>query len=389
MPKYTCERCLKEFSQKSHYDKHQKKKRPCQDNKGKIEEVVENIIINKKLISNNAENIITNTMEVSHEKLHTITKNVSLYINDANNISVKLKNIDFIYMDPPYDTNRNFTLDSKSDKTGFSDKWTSNSYELWLSKLVSNLKKTLSKKGTLVIHISSENSFIIEKILRNNFKNIEKIYWKRCHGKNTVKKKFGAVIDILFVAYDKKRIFNLVRIPIEENSVWAFKNKDNAGSYSLGALKHDRTRKGYIYTIVHNEKEYKNEYGWKLSKDVVEKMISENRIHFVPKKKNMYIKVYKHEHKGKPLSNLCNDIHSITRTNKDPRLYPTQKPQKLLERLINIFTNPDSIILDPVCGSGTTGFVADKLNRKCILIDMNDEVLPIITKRFEDKIYNI
>ena len=43
MTKYTCERCLKEFSQKSHYDKHLKKKRPCQDNKGKIE-IVENII---------------------------------------------------------------------------------------------------------------------------------------------------------------------------------------------------------------------------------------------------------------------------------------------------------------------------------------------------------
>ena len=58
MPKYTCERCLKEFSQKSHYTKHQNKKIPCQDNKGKIEEVVENIIINKKLISNNTGNII-------------------------------------------------------------------------------------------------------------------------------------------------------------------------------------------------------------------------------------------------------------------------------------------------------------------------------------------
>lgn len=44
MPKYTCERCLKEFSQKSHYDKHQNKKKPCQDNKGKIEEVVEKLI---------------------------------------------------------------------------------------------------------------------------------------------------------------------------------------------------------------------------------------------------------------------------------------------------------------------------------------------------------
>jgi DNA (cytosine-5)-methyltransferase 1 len=62
MPKYTCERCLKEFSQKSHYTKHQNKKLPCQDNKGKIEEVVDNIIINKKLISNYNENIITTTM---------------------------------------------------------------------------------------------------------------------------------------------------------------------------------------------------------------------------------------------------------------------------------------------------------------------------------------
>ena len=73
MPKYSCERCLKEFSQKSHYDKHQNKKRPCQDNKGKIEEVVENIIINKKLITNNTENIITTTMtsidEINQKKI--------------------------------------------------------------------------------------------------------------------------------------------------------------------------------------------------------------------------------------------------------------------------------------------------------------------------------
>lgn len=317
------------------------------------------------------------------------SENVKLYIDDANNICDTLKNIDLIYMDPPYDTNRNFTLDSKSDTTGFNDKWTGNEYEVWLSTLVSNLKKTLSKQGTLIIHISSENSFIIERVLRDRFKNIEKIYWKRCHGKNTVKNKFGAVVDILFVAYDNKRIFNEVRIPMEEDSAWAFKNRDEVGQYSLGALKHDRTRKGYMYTISHDNIEYKNEYGWKQSKEIVEKMISENRIHFVPKSKNMYVKIYKHEHKGKPLSNFWDDIHSITRTNKDPRLYPTQKPQKLLERLIRIFTNPESIILDPVCGSGTTGFVADKLNRKCILIDMNAEVLPIINKRFQDKIYNI
>ena len=58
MTKYTCDRCLKEFSQKSHYEKHKNNKKPCQDNTKKIEEVVENIInqkwneVHKKLILN-------------------------------------------------------------------------------------------------------------------------------------------------------------------------------------------------------------------------------------------------------------------------------------------------------------------------------------------------
>ena len=49
----------------------------------------------------------------------------------------------------------------------------------------------------------------------------------------------------------------------------------------------------------------------------LEKLIEENRIHFVPSQQNMYVKIYKHEHKGVPLSNLWNDIHSITRTSKE------------------------------------------------------------------------
>ena len=61
--KYTCERCLNEFSQKSHYDRHQKRKTPCKNNKGDIEEVVENTIVDKKLIINNVENTMENTME--------------------------------------------------------------------------------------------------------------------------------------------------------------------------------------------------------------------------------------------------------------------------------------------------------------------------------------
>ena len=199
----------------------------------------------------------------------------------------------------------------------------------------------------------------------------------------------GEVIDVIFACNNGNNIFNLLHIPIEENSVWAFKNKDERGEYSLGALKHDRTRIGNIYKIEHKGVVYENIYGWKQKKEIVEELIKQDRIHFSPKQKNMYIKIYKDEHKGIPLSNFWNDIHSITRTSKDPRLYPTQKPQKLLERIIKLYSNENSFILDPVCGSGTTGFVSDKINRKCVLCDINIETLDIIKKRFKDAIYNI
>lgn len=64
MSRYTCERCLEEFSQISHYDNHQKEKGHCQDNKGKIEDV-EKIITNKKSISD----MITITMLSNNEMI--------------------------------------------------------------------------------------------------------------------------------------------------------------------------------------------------------------------------------------------------------------------------------------------------------------------------------
>lgn len=318
-----------------------------------------------------------------------INNNVSYFNIDILNFTT-LQKFDLIYLDPPYETNRTFTVNHLDDDTGFKDIWKENKYVEWLEKIIKHLESMLSINGTLVFHISSENSFVAESVLRQYFKKIQKIYWKRCHGKNTVKNKLGEVIDILFACTNATHgIFNLLYIPIHEDSVWAFKNKDNVGAYSLGALKHDRTRSGYMYTIEKDGVRYENKYGWKQKKEIVEELIQQNRIHFVPKQKNMYVKIYKHEHKGIPLSNFWNDIHSITRTSKDPRIYPTQKPQKLLERIIKLYSNENSYILDPVCGSGTTGFVGDKLNRKCVLCDINKDTLGIIKKRFEDKIYNI
>ena len=331
--------------------------------------------------------LITNTEQFNAEQT-VVNGNVSYFNTDILKFTTTIK-FDLIYLDPPYETNRTFTVNSWDDETGFEDIWEENKYSEWIDKLIIHLSSLLTSQGTLVFHISSENSFIAESILRKYFKKIQKIYWKRCHGKNTVKNKLGEMIDVLFACSNNNNIFNMMHTPIDDNSVWAFKNKDERGEYSLGALKHDRTRVGNLYSIIHNGITYQNKYGWKQKKEIVEKLIEEDRIHFAPKQQNMYVKIYKREHKGVPLSNLWNDIHSITRTSKDPRVYPTQKPQKLLERIIKIYSNENSYVLDPVCGSGTTGFVADKLKRKCILCDINKETLSVVVKRFKDAIYNI
>lgn len=79
------------------------------------------------------------------------------------------------------------------------------------------------------------------------------------------------------------------------------------------------------------------------------------------------------------------DVWQLTAPKKEEKLFgkhPTQKPEKLLELIIKASTNENDLILDPFCGSGTTGIVTKKLNRKFIGIDNSSEFLEISKKRY-------
>lgn len=77
-------------------------------------------------------------------------------------------------------------------------------------------------------------------------------------------------------------------------------------------------------------------------------------------------------------------INTLGRDEKVHGKHPTQKPLKLLERIILSCTNPDDMILDPFTGSSTTGIAAYKHNRKFIGIDTEKEYLDLSIKRFKD-----
>lgn len=331
-------------------------------------------------------NVLVNTAAVSKDETINIEYNVG---NAFEFLEKDTKTYKCIYLDPPYASGRDYKFADKDETAAFTDKFTTEKYKEWLSNLIGLCKKRLSKDGTLWFHIAAEYSFIPETVLHAEFREVEKNFWKKSHGKNTVKTKTGAVIDIIFRCYNSKPVFNLQHVPLDayyfENS---YRNKDEKGLYALGSLRFDKTRSGNNYEITNNAITYKAPYGWKVKKEEMERLISEKRIHFVPpndkREGNLYKKLYKSECKGKPLSNLWDDISYITRTQQDPRTYPTQKPLKLLQRIIQISTNKGDLVLDPTAGSGTTGVACKTLGRSACLIDINAEGKKIFEKRLTD-----
>lgn len=93
------------------------------------------------------------------------------------------------------------------------------------------------------------------------------------------------------------------------------------------------------------------------------------------------------EKNGQPnraLSNVWTDISPIVPWSKEHNCHPTQKPEKLLERIITIFSNENDLVLDCFAGSGTTGIVCEKLDRNYILIEKELEYFNIIKSRFSN-----
>ena len=93
-------------------------------------------------------------------------------------------------------------------------------------------------------------------------------------------------------------------------------------------------------------------------------------------------KRYLHENKGQVPSNIWDDIPAITAHSK--KRYPTQKPLKLLKRIIKASTKEGDLVIDPFCGCATACVAAQQLNRKWIGIDVEPNSAQIVGTRIMD-----
>ena len=298
--------------------------------------------------------------------------------------------VDCVYMDPPFNSKSNYRLNPDSE-LGFDDIFENDSeYIEIVEPIVRECKRLLKKEGSLFFHISANEMMIPNMLCNKYFSKVQPIFWRRSRSKNNVKNKLGAVVDVIFwCTNSKKPKFNITYQPLDEyyanNS---YKNTDSRGNYALGHIVYTKTQRtknvNRLYSITINDTTYSPENGWRLSKEDLESLMKDDRIHFPSKDgANLYKKIYKHESKGKPCSDLWDDIHSIAMGSEERR-YPTQKPIALLKRIINLTTEEGDVILDPVAGSGTTGVAAKMLGRDFILIDINQDAIEICKNRTEE-----
>jgi site-specific DNA-methyltransferase (adenine-specific)/adenine-specific DNA-methyltransferase len=104
-------------------------------------------------------------------------------------------------------------------------------------------------------------------------------------------------------------------------------------------------------------------------------------LYFPSNGERIYRKIYLDEYQGQPISNIWTDIFVINPVANERLDYPTQKPEALLERLIQTASNTGDLVFDCFMGSGTTQAVAMKLGRQFLGADINLGAIQTTTKR--------
>ena len=290
---------------------------------------------------------------------------------------------DLVYMDPPFGLQRDFKMQEEDgSEQSFSDHWTSfNDYIDWYADIINKAWSKLKPDGWMYCH----NNFIgnalvlskVDKKVRDAF--YTNISWKRSGPKNNIKNGWGNIVDSILVLRKGNPYFEVEYTSLDPvYAANSFQNKDAVGNYALAKVTGEKSRPCARFEY----KGYNPQYGFRITKEKLEELDAQDRLHYGAN--NIYKKIYSHESKGVPVQNLWDDVYFISRSEKNKRKYPTQKPLKLLERIIKSSCPVGGWVLDPFCGSGTTAISAFNTDRNCITSDVNPDAIRIAQESIDE-----
>jgi len=301
--------------------------------------------------------------------------------------------VDLIYIDPPFNSNRNYEVfwGESKEKRAFADRHESTrAYIDYMRPRCVEMSRVLKKTGSFYYHCDWHASHYVKVMLdeifgENNF--INEIIWKRQSSHNDAKqgsKHLGRIHDSIFLycGGEEEYKFTHLYLPYDEKYVEKFYRNiepETGRRYSLGDLGapgNDAPEKGNpIYEFLGINR------SWRFSKERMEELYKQGRIvqskpGVVPRQKR-----YLDEMLGVPLGSVWDDIGPIQGSAQESLGYPTQKPIKLLERILEISSNENDIVLDAFCGCGTALVAAQTLKRQWIGIDISPTACRVMAKR--------
>ena len=227
------------------------------------------------------------------------------------------KSVDLLIVDPPYNLDKNFN-GKKFKKT--SDEMYEEYTESWISLVIPLLKDN----ATIYVCCDWQSSPAIGMVLKRHFHVQNRITWQREKGRGALSNWKNGMEDIWFATNSKTYTFNVEDVKIRRKVIAPYKVDGKPKDW-------EETEQG----------NFRNTYP----------------------------------------SNFWDDISIPYWSMPENTAHPTQKPEKLLAKLILASSNPGDVILDPFLGSGSTSVTAKKLGRHYIGVEQNDQYCVWAEKR--------
>ena len=363
-----------------------------------------------------------------------------LYLGDNLDILrnyVEDESVDLIYLDPPFNSNATYNIlfkEKSGDKSAaqieaFDDTWqwgteTEYAYEeivrespkkladltqafrmflgqndmmaylTMMAQRMSELHRVLKPTGSIYLHCDPTASHYLKLLMDavfgfNSYKT--EIIWKRSSAHSDVtqgRRQHGHIHDILlFYTKSDNWTWNPQYLPYDDSyieSFYKYFENDTGRRYRLGDLTGPGgAAKGNPSYEVMGITRY-----WRYSKEKMQQLINEGRVVQTKPGTVPAYKRYLDEMPGVPLQDFWTDINPIGAVAAERLGYPTQKPEALLERIINASSNEGDLVLDPFCGCGTAIAVAERLHRRWLGIDITHLAITLMRHRLSNAFGN-
>ena len=356
------------------------------------------------------------------------------------------ESVDLIYLDPPFNSKRNYAAPIGSQAAGaaFKDSWTLDdidlawhgeiadkqpalysiidasglahgkgmkSYLIMMAVRLMEIYRLLKPTGSLYLHCDPTASHYIKALMDaifgpRQFRN--EVVWKRTSSHNRAKR-WGPIHDtILFYSAGPKFTWNRVLQPLDAAYVERFyRHRDGKGSYRVSDLTGPGLRDGDTGQPWRDIDPAPRSRHWELPPDHAlpewftfpdgyADMPARERLDVLNKQGLIYwpakqggvpgFKRYLGAHSGSPVQDLILDIKPLSAAAMENVNYPTQKPLDLLDRIIKASSNDGDMVLDPFAGCATACVAAERLNRQWVGIDISHKAVELVQIRIRKEI---